>query len=201
MENLNLGIVRICRGQYELLLASVAKEESQYALAGVCLDVIKGKLWLVATDTFRLTTCEVETNAAEALSKIVDHKMILTLQALKGRIQQKATAKDPFYVIDLNGIRQNEMTEGKFPQYINIIPKDYGKGIDETEAFKIGGETEAIRMGDTAFNMNYLLDIFKYAKRINQTVIAYGKEQNAAIIGSVQGGFVHLLSPVCLANQ
>ena len=120
----------------ELCLFAAARESTRYALNGVLWEVDGKKLTLVATDGRRLA--KVAATLQAATGTIPDGRAIVPaktmglldrvdgdescLTAVRFTGNQVVLACDPVVI-------SSNLVEGNFPQYQDIIPKDYDKKL------------------------------------------------------------------------
>jgi DNA polymerase-3 subunit beta len=129
LDNLQNGI--------EQCLFATAKESSRYAINGVLWEFKGKKLFLVATDGRRLARSRINlaSNPTEHISK---QKIIMPSKAMALIDKLSANNKDNIVVNLVNNqiilsysnvVISSALVEGNFPNYEDIIPKDYDKKL------------------------------------------------------------------------
>jgi DNA polymerase-3 subunit beta len=114
------------------VLFATARDEQQYALAGVYACFEKNKLELVTTDTFRLALAKVTAREGEAeQNSIVLAKGMRELQRLlEGEELVRVRATDSqFFAATSRATLVSRLIEGKFPAYRNVIPKSLDRTV------------------------------------------------------------------------
>jgi len=117
----------------EQSLFATAKESTRYALNGVLWEIKGKQLLLVATDGRRLARVKVAL-ATSADKKIVDAKIIVPAKTMSLLDKISADEKDTVSVKLVgnqivihcaNVVISSSLVEGNFPNYEDIVPKDY----------------------------------------------------------------------------
>jgi DNA polymerase-3 subunit beta len=107
---------------------AVSKDESRFALNGVCFSFIKGKLDFVATDGHRLALYTTDISEKKYEGKyIISEKVFKTLKNLvkqSSDVEFAIKNEFAFFKID-NAIIQVKLTEGVFPDYYQVIPEQF----------------------------------------------------------------------------
>ncbi len=114
------------------VLFATAREEQQYALAGIYLAIEDKRLDLVATDTFRLALAQAPLHAsAEPATAIVLAKGMHELQRLLSdeEMVRLQISDAQCFAATSRATLVSRLIEGKFPQYQNVIPKDLGRKV------------------------------------------------------------------------
>jgi DNA polymerase-3 subunit beta len=127
----------------EQCLFATAKESSRYAINGVLWEVKGKKLLLVATDGRRLarTRIDLPSSPARKLAQqnaIVPAKTMALLSKIPSHDKDTVGLKlkeSRALIACGNVVLSSNLVEGKFPNYEDIIPKDYDKKLTlSTEA-------------------------------------------------------------------
>jgi DNA polymerase-3 subunit beta len=129
LDNLKTGI--------EQCLFATAKETSRYAINGVLWEFKGKKLLLVATDGRRLARSKVSLTSSPS-EKISTQKIIVPAKTMsllakisthdKDNLEVKLTDNQVVFRY-ANVVISSVLVEGKFPNYEDIIPKDYSNKL------------------------------------------------------------------------
>ncbi|KPJ66004.1 MAG: hypothetical protein AMJ43_09450 [Coxiella sp. DG_40] len=129
LENLQAGV--------EQCLFATAKESSRYAINGILWEIKGKKLLLVATDGRRLARCRVNLSSAPG-ERIAEQKIIVPAKtmALLDKLSSHNKENVEVKLVDnqilfsyANVVISSSLVEGSFPNYEDIIPKDYDKKL------------------------------------------------------------------------
>ena len=111
---------------------AMALDDARYCLNGVYFNIVSGKLVVVATDGHRLSMSSV---INEQLSdKLIDHGVIVPRKTILELIKLLVDDKTEVSVCISNGkicfqyeniILVSKLVNGDFPNYEDVIPKDY----------------------------------------------------------------------------
>lgn len=114
-------------------LFATAREEQQYALAGVYVQLRDKEVELVTTDTFRLAlaTRPLQEASDQPQQAIVLAKGMQELSKLLGKeeVVHIQLSESHFFAQTSRAILISRLIEGKFPQYQAILPKDLDKTV------------------------------------------------------------------------
>ena len=118
-------------------LFATAKESSRYAINGVQWEIKGKKLILVATDGRRLARRRINLTSAPN-SQIAEQKIIVPAKTMalldklgahdKGNVSAKVVDNKILFNY-ANVVISSGLVEGNFPNYEDIIPKDYDKKL------------------------------------------------------------------------
>lgn len=102
-------------------------DESRPVLTGVLLHTVDGKLYMAATDSYRLAEKELGPNKAD-INLLIPASALQDLLRIIGDIEEevKVTHDDQqvlFRVGDIELVAR--LLEGKYPDYRKLIPKDF----------------------------------------------------------------------------
>lgn len=129
LDNLQAGV--------EQCLFATAKESSRYAINGILWEIKGKKLFLVATDGRRLARCRVNLSSAP-VERVAEQKIIVPAKTMALLNKLSSHNKDNVAVklVDnqmlfsyANVVISSSLVEGNFPNYDDIIPKDYDKKL------------------------------------------------------------------------
>jgi DNA polymerase-3 subunit beta len=108
------------------------QESSRYALGAVLVDVADGVVNFVATDGRRLCSCEMEHDlAVDDTTTLVPSRVMqilarVAVAAGEDSVQLEATGNELLATIGGTTVTAR-LTEGRFPRWRDVIPKDGGK--------------------------------------------------------------------------
>jgi len=121
----------------EQSLFATAKESSRYAINGILWEIKGKKLLLVATDGRRLARCRVNLSLAPGES-VAEQKIIVPAKTMalldklsshnKDNVAVKLVGNQVLFSY-ANVVISSSLVEGNFPNYDDIIPKDYDKKL------------------------------------------------------------------------
>jgi len=121
----------------EQSLFATAKESSRYAINGILWEIKGKKLLLVATDGRRLARCRVNLSSAPGES-VAEQKIIVPAKTMalldklsshnKDNVAVKLVGNQVLFSY-ANVVISSSLVEGNFPNYDDIIPKDYDKKL------------------------------------------------------------------------
>jgi DNA polymerase-3 subunit beta len=122
---------------------SAATDDARPILTGVLVKVENNSVTFAATDGFRLSvrTAQLSSRAAEPVTAIVPARALAELARIAGDQEEAAVMTMPagrgqviFHLKDVELVSQ--LIEGAFPDYNNIIPKNYStRTVMATSAF------------------------------------------------------------------
>lgn len=123
------------RGLQQVVFAA-SSDESRPVLTGVLIHSFEGKLYLAATDSYRLAEKEIGT-AKENVSLLVPASaMNDLLRVLGDDVEQVELTYDEqqvlFHVGDVELVAR--LLEGKYPDYRKLIPKEFGVTVQVKKA-------------------------------------------------------------------
>lgn len=129
LDNLQKGI--------EQCLFATAKESSRYAINGVLWEIKGKKLFFVATDGRRLARSRINlsSNPSERIAKqkiIVPSKTMALINKLSSNNKDNiivTLVNNQIILSYANVVISSALVEGNFPNYEDIIPKDYDKKL------------------------------------------------------------------------
>lgn len=141
-DGLNLNVVDL-REMIDQVAFAAATDDARPILTGVLVKVEGNTVTFAATDGFRLSvrTATLSTRAAEPVMAIVPARALAELGRIAGDQEEAAIMTLPpgrgqviFHLKDVELVSQ--LIEGTFPDYNNIIPKNYGtRTVMATAAF------------------------------------------------------------------
>lgn len=110
------------------VLIAASADEARPTLTGVYLHVIDGRLYAVATDSYRLAERELLATANGELSLLVPasaiHELIRVLGDTQGDVE--ITSDDQQVLFQAGDIRLvTRLIEGKYPDYRKLIPQKF----------------------------------------------------------------------------
>jgi DNA polymerase III, beta subunit (EC 2.7.7.7) len=106
---------------------AVSKDESRFALNGVCFSFINGKLDFVATDGHRLALYNIQVNGNLEGKYIVPLKALNELKKLVSDFEdvEVAVSGSSIFFKGSNYILSARLLEGVFPDYTQVIPNSF----------------------------------------------------------------------------
>jgi len=107
---------------------AVSKDESRFALNGVCFSFIKGKLDFVATDGHRLALYSTEITGKGLEGKyIVPQKALNEIKKLVSDVEdvEVAVSGSSIFFKGSNYVLSARLFEGVFPNYTLVIPNSF----------------------------------------------------------------------------
>ncbi len=111
-------------------------------LTGVYFEIYQGELVLAATDSYRLAEKKIKiSNNTVKLSKIIPVRVLQeVLRLLKDEIKVKFGFSDNQVIFELEETKIiSRLIEGNYPQYHEIIPKEYKTKIEINKEEIING--------------------------------------------------------------
>lgn len=174
-----------------MVVFASALDDSRPVLAGVYIKVAKNKLFLVATDSYRLAekTIDLKESAKTEKEAILPARSLLELS----RILEAEEKEVSIYLDDTQIMFETDdfeftsrLVEGKFPDYKQIIPNDYEtKAVFQKSEFNKAVKVVSLFTKDSAGSVN--LNIKQKAGiEISSTGSQYG-ESNAYCEAKVEG--------------
>ncbi|PXF30919.1 DNA polymerase III subunit beta [Pokkaliibacter plantistimulans] len=113
---------------------AMAQQDVRYYLNGMLLEVVQGRVRMVATDGHRLATCacDAEVNPAEKIQVIIPRKGVLELVRLISDPEAPLRM-----LIGSNHIRAHvgdfvftsKLVDGRFPDYERVVPRNGNKTL------------------------------------------------------------------------
>ncbi len=121
--------------------ASASRDETRPVLTGVLIQLTKGSVRMVATDSYRLSVKEtaVESSVTESLQAIVPARTLLELSRIAGATADSTLTVVPSenqILFQVGGISLiSRLIDGQFPNYKQLIPEsfDYEVAVDHDE--------------------------------------------------------------------
>jgi DNA polymerase-3 subunit beta len=118
---------------FNMVHFSMAQQDIRYYLNGMLLVVEGANVIAVATDGHRLAFCQVQTEQEFARQEvIIPRKTILELQRLLDDSDEPVEVKIAANQVKLtfsNIELISKLVEGKFPDYLRVIPKGYRNDV------------------------------------------------------------------------
>jgi hypothetical protein len=169
-------MIRIAKKVHDVLVKTASKGDTRFALNGVFVEEHGGRVYLVSSDSHRLTvyspdpesvgdevlsffgdwTTEVE-DAKGKKSSIQRHGRLLTMEAFKARSgcgikRGGRRGAYPILTVDLAGICASEMIDGQFPRWRDVFPNGLMRPM-------IRHDSESTTLADDlSVNMKYVFD-------------------------------------------
>jgi len=111
---------------------SVSKDEIQGTISGVKMELKNKKLRLIATDARRLSLMDYRIESDVEIAEVIIPQKVLSelLKILEdeGDIEINVSEKQIYFKID-NIELVSRLIDGKFPDYNQVIPKEFEKNI------------------------------------------------------------------------
>ena len=113
---------------------SMANQDVRYYLNGLLFEFQNGSLTTVATDGHRLAVCDLESDLGIAQDRqmIVPRKGVLELSRMLSEsddVVELALGKNHIRLVKENMIFTSKLIDGRFPDYLAVIPKGTDKHI------------------------------------------------------------------------
>ena len=113
---------------------SMANQDVRYYLNGLLFEFQNGSLTTVATDGHRLAVCDLENDLGIAQDRqmIVPRKGVLELSRMLSEsddVVELALGKNHIRLVKGNMIFTSKLIDGRFPDYLAVIPKGTDKHI------------------------------------------------------------------------
>jgi DNA polymerase III subunit beta len=141
-DGLNLNVADL-REMIDQVAFAAATDDARPILTGVLVKVEGNSVTFAATDGFRLSvrTAQLSSRAVEPVTAIVPARALAELARIAGDQEEAAVMTMPsgrgqviFHLKDIELVSQ--LIEGAFPDYNNIIPKNYAtRTVMTTAAF------------------------------------------------------------------
>jgi len=103
---------------------AAATDTSRPVLEGVLVELSDNKLIMAAADGFRLAVCNVDTGVNGSISVIIPAKALSEVAKMDGEVELSLSENRAFFRSG-GVLLVTQLIEGKFPDYNQIIPKDW----------------------------------------------------------------------------
>ena len=136
-ESLGLPADILC-GMIKRAIISASTDESGLVLEGIFVQLAEGQLTLAAADGFRLSVCTAQVPSEKSISAIVPTRSLSELARFSGEEPIQVELRENQAIFQTGDVALvSQLIEGNFPDYQQIIPKEYTtRTAVDTKAFR-----------------------------------------------------------------
>ena len=143
--------------------SSASRDETRPVLTGVLIQLSKGSVRMVATDSYRLSVKEtaVESSVSGALQAIVPARTLLELSRIAGSVADTTLTvvpSDNQILFQVGGISLiSRLIDGQFPNYKQLIPEtfDYEVAVDRDELLEAVRRVGLLAQKNAALRLHF----------------------------------------------